>query len=370
MSDLPTPLTEVQHILWENAVRNPVDADAVLDLIDQATETTDDSEQFSTGIIRSLDSAAPGGLGVANVRRLEHMGVIVGDEDVQSSTRCGALALLGLLAMTYDAQLHENLDATDQVGLRLYRAQLSAHIARIILEDATVCRGLTQNYKTTAGVFLEHQTISADEVALELMVMGFGMKSGAVTSKAEGSIADNPQDKVENEESVTLGGGIGDPVPIDVEDLPNQAQLHIEDMFWLKPDAQIFDMRSIYYDGKEVARILDLTDGNHALKDLKEKLLNHHKGDQFWDTLAASIIRHLLTGRANKNPVLKQPTFYTGNRSTNENVVRAYYRPLGNSEDGVPVLGLLAGLRSKQGQSRVIRLLQGDRRASHNISEA
>lgn len=357
MSDLHTPLNEVRQILSDHTDRNPNDATAVISMIGEAVAEINEPVPLATGLVRSLDFETPGGLGVKNVGRLEQVGLILEDDKAENAVRYGALSLLGVLAMTHDPGLHDGppLHLSRDEFFGRYRSQLPAHVARTALQRLEA--GDANRFRGAAQAFLGHEPLHPEEVAIEFELLDLHkfIQGALIAKSAEAN--DDASDLDDHEQGVIMGVRVSDPFSAELSELPESVLLRIQDMDWLNADVTAYEMRSIYHDGQEIAKVLDLTDGHGRLKDMKRDLLGHPKGEDFWNSLAKTIVRHRVQGRATRLPKGKVPIFYVGNRAHNENIVRTYYATLGNDEGSQPVMALLAALRTKGNQLKALSIL-------------
>ena len=350
-----SPLGVVQHELWRNTDRNPSDATAVMDMINEAVDSLgDQAVPFTDAVMRSLDPHAPGGLGVENAMLFDSFSELVEDNEAERVRQWGALSFLGALATTHNPQLEEASD----FNTSLHRAQLPSYLARQSLQQIQETEHIKDEYRVVARAFLSHVGIPSEDAAIELEMHGFRRD---ILSEAEPTTSEDNLAKDTASELAMCGSSMGEPRDVELASLNDNVDAKLDAMDWLKgADLSSVVGRDVFHDGKKVALIVDLASAHNKLRALKEEIeCDLKQGRQFWGQLATAVVHFVNTGRAQQVRNAKVSTYYWSNKTHhNESVSRAYYAPLGNDPtDNTPILGLVAAYRTKDHQSSVLSIL-------------
>jgi hypothetical protein len=352
LSPLSTPLAVVQYELWSNTDRNPSDEAAVALMINEAVSTLgNEAESFTAGLVRSLDPALPGGLGVTNFGHLERIGNLLDDDSARRVEQWGALSLLGALSITHNPDIHRSPDSVDHA---VYRAQLAGSVARRLLDPIVRSKNYDQGHQALLEALLSHTKMRTEDLSAELVLYKVG--TDPLLKQKVLKI-----DEAETSETLTstMGSRIGEAVAVTFLPLSETVQNIFEKMDWLDTDFRSTTEQGIFHDGKQVASLIDLTGGHPKLRKYKAELESDPKlADQFWKRLATAVVQYIDTGRANRVKQEKVPTYYESGGGSNDSITRAYYVPLGKDPyTGVHNIGLIAACRTKAREEQVLRLI-------------
>lgn len=355
MSFSNSPFEAVRQELWQHTDRNPIDTAAITALIYHTLVPLDDAKPFIEKLINHLDPYAQESLGANAAETLEGLTDMVKDPDVARQRRWGALSLLGALGTVHSPALTE---AHPLEIVRNHREQVGAHVARNALINISSTPELHEDFRNAASGLLLHTDYPPEDAAVQLhdVLATLETKSAPDTHQ----IAQPPAGDVANEKQ---GSRIGEPYHAKLVGISSDMTDKFSKMDWLTLDESgvpAIDsvMRDLYHDGKKVALLADLTGGHHTLSSLMQDLLNDPKQSrQFWPQLAATIVHYLENGRGKRLLTAKVMAFTMSNKGSNEDIVRAYFTPLGRREDGTRIIALIAACRTKGNQERVLRLL-------------
>lgn len=350
-----TPLESVKHDLWQHTDRNPVDAAAVMDTINEAVSALGDEQapQFADRLIKSLDPYASGGLGVAGYQALEQMGDMVTDPAATRVQRWGALSLLGVIASTHNPNAHEYDTPEDPSAA--FRSQVGSMAARESLARVIDSEAAEPTQRAVAQAFMGRTSTNTEDVATELMIEGLHSRTEGVRDDTAANTA------IVEEVLLRLGSNIGEPRAYQLDTSQDSLRTRLDKMDWLDQSLDLGDLqgRDVYHDGTRVATIVDLTVGHRELNKLRTELEDNERHSQFWDQMAAELIRYKSTGRANRIPLPKVPTMYmSSGMDASVNIVRGYYVALGKEPGtNVDVFALVAAFCTKNPQFRVLRII-------------
>jgi hypothetical protein len=357
-----TPLDVVRHELWRNTDRNPVDAGSVMDMIQEAVDTLgDEAEAFTQRLGDVLDPYSSGRLGATTASHIETMGDLATDRAATRVERWGALSLLGVLAITHNPTIDDETLIADSSVRRLH---LAGYIARGALLRVQYSQA-DEVYRNVAEALLTHDSVPPEDVATEFAILGFnGERQLAQPLGEKDAPGSNPNAVID-----VRGSTMSEPYEYS---LPKSDAItgKLRAMDWLNDQTTLeSDARDVFHDGSKVATLIDLTTRHTTLQELRdEAVLDPKQGDQFWSQVGMTITKYAITGRSNPLHGRKVPTFYMKNMATaNGNIMRAYFSPLGNDADGVPIIALIGACRTKGNEVRVHRILC--RSSKHRMSD-
>lgn len=130
----------------------------------------------------------------------------------------------------------------------------------------------------------------------------------------------------------------------------------IETMRWI-PRSYDPDLdATVIVNGENRAYLIDLTDANADIADFRDDLARAgllEKAERFIEHDIMKLIHG--RGRQNKVDDIDATVFYKKNLGANVGLIRAYYAPLGSHDDGTPIFGTVALVRTKDHEFKVLK---------------
>lgn len=358
-----TPLGVVRQEILNNTDRMPSDTQAVAATIHEFMAVLDDTAApLAQRLINNLDPHVKGPLGADAAQVLEDMAADIEDPHLLRVQQWGALSLLGMVAVTYDpAFSHKN--PTDVIEQN--RSQVSAYVARGALQKLAYSRTLETDFRDTVAGLLLRTEASSEDAAIQLHDILTTLQQDVAENNTN-----NPEAEITDTET---GSRIGEPYQGTLDTTSDEVQKKLDLIDWLHLEGIDFSSmtkRDVYHDSQKLATIIDLTGYHHLLQNLAAEVVNDTKqGHQFWPQFATAVTHYANTGRAKRVAKAKVQTFVMRNKAkSSENVVRAYYTPLGAEADGTRLIGLMAVCRTKQNQPKILRTITHS--SGRNLSEA
>jgi hypothetical protein len=224
-----------------------------------------------------------------------------------------------------------------------------------MLKGLTLVGGSATKYHAVAEGFLTYpQPLSTQDVALELMIGGLGVATKDVPPRVTEAVTE------QFEVPAAMGVALGEEQDYILAPLSRDAQHRLARMNWLKGlDLNNVKGRKVHRDGSHVATIIDLTVAHKVLRELKQAVEQSPVRDQFWTQLAGSVAAFAALEKVKRIPtdLEKVPTYYGGNIHADENLLRYYFVSLGEALSGAKIVGLVAALRGKTKQLKVLNII-------------
>lgn len=347
--ELVTPLSCVQQTFWKYSDRNPLDEGAVFQMIEAAVEDTlgpDVATDFVGMLAQSLDPQEVGGFGAQNAQYLEDIGARIADPEAPVVVKWGSLALLGALHATYDIETisHDDFDP------KTHHEQVAPHIAYNTLQQAIADPNCEPAHFTVGKALLAaDQNLPTHDLATEIDLYR------QPSTESSPQVDDNDKLTVVQAKAITELG------PASFAKVCPDAIKKFEKMPWLQTEPSKANLYEIKQEGNTTALLFDLTDGHPTLSEFKHDVVtNPATSKQFWDRTCTAIIQHTIDSgsSARKMQFGYIPTYYVGNRGSNEGIVRIYYTQLGTHKTTkAPVFGLIGACRTKEREQSLLSVI-------------
>jgi hypothetical protein len=312
---------------------------------------------FAHHVVASADagSEAPPHFGLRQAERAARLAEVVLDPDAGESAHYGSLAMLAAMALLYESNPSGENDA---------RRQGARAIGAVGLEQLLAIRDeLDGSDADFVDQMLRESAVDPVCFAIELIDLPREVDEYLV----------DPVDAYEGEVYATTKPLdqelIGDAVETPVADLALD-QESLAKIDWIDfSKVTSMSLRPVHRDGEVVAYVADLTQFHHALRKMTTDLTGNDTAyEKFRNLLAFSIFNYLVNPRSARRTLTefqKLPTYLAGNvKTSNDQLVRAYYALIGAHQDDLPVIGLLAGFRTKDNQPSALQIISRQHKRS------
>ncbi len=267
------PLTVLHGLFIEHTDRRPPDEGAVWNMLHAASKRLNrgssapslPSDDLAERLIVALDSTRRGGLGLNVAKDIATIGETLLDTSAERIEKWGAIAYLGLLAMSYRPEYHEG--EVDQIDPAEYRSQPPSLLARQALAqiiDRTGEDDFGKKQAALAGALLKTTGIPAEEVMVDIESLILPTEQVKLPI-----IKNTPVDSSTSEKRVFPPGLFVDEPKhfvLLVEDPNMRAKLGKMDWFPQNYMGIEVPGRAIYKDGEKIATVLDFTQFHDTFK--------------------------------------------------------------------------------------------------------
>lgn len=322
-----------------------------------------DRNELIDKLVGHFDTQQSNPIRTHTLEAISRIGELAVDVDANRQQRWGAIAFLGLLAMSFRVESAVDADKVNPQEARQQLISLAARdsLMRIVLRTDT-SRDFDTQQANLAAELLKHSGMHPEQVGVDLMGLELPTKDAVLQVKVT-----EVHRLKDSQEKIPMGAFIDAPVLANLDLSDSDITEKLSKMDWIK---ERFDFENplnsypVYHDGQLIAILYDLTVGNTKFENIFEELKNNHHAPNFWSNLAAtivSIVQHHMGDTVTRAKVT--PIYVAKRQGANEHVTRAYFTPLGSSEDGTRRFGLIAAHRTKKSQQQILRVISTLRQA-------
>lgn len=269
------------------------------------------------------------------------------EPDTSRVVRWGALSLLGTLSQAYNAKLGIELSAnhaSQAIGAAAYELLGRVH------DDTDV-----DAVRAFSAHMLQQEPAPAEDIAIELLDLTDKVDRLVIQDDdCEADLSEEALADEQKEETI-----IGDATPMDIARLNIKPNL-LERMHWITlPSDNQLPVRPVRAGGTVVAYAVDLLNCNpNIAKESRSLEAFPDIAANAWQGLGSTIVRYVHTASAPRLSPQTMPVPMLASKSYGNNhiLTRSYFTPFGKY-GGLPVVGIVAMARTKEGQGNVLKTI-------------
>lgn len=357
---MATPLEIVGHNLVVYTSATPETTDDVVRLMAVgigAVLKDYDGPEFANGLVTAADVRAevPTRFGLTLAQHTTRLSEAVLDPVTNETVHQGSLAVIAAMALLGKLDVPE--------GIRPDKLRSAAAIGTVGVEQLlhlgseSACGD--RRVRDFASAILNERPADPEALAIELADLPAEVTEFLIEPH---SLCEETVYFTEN----AVGKELFTPsTEMAVADMDLNAET-IAKMDWIDAgdfaDTEKLLVHTVHANSEPVAYIADLTPFHPHLRVVMKDLAGNGRAyTQFCNKLAFGVINYVAkpgNSRRLRTIFQKLPTYVVGNGcQQNDELIRGYYAPIGTHKDGTPIFGLMAGVRTKDRQSKVLGII-------------